>query len=208
MPKSLTQERASVREPDDRELSVLSEIWVELKGTESINRLARFLEQVRGTALEVVVEERIAQLERAGTSAKAAEWLREARPILAQVKTLYERMGWKQGGPAPDARHFEADLQSLIRSLPPVPQGSDVVHITNMLDEYINVKLHHGLPIPDDYTLTSVFPLPGSRWGPALDRVEACLRPGVHSNYYNREGFGRLSEGLIVEPELIFKQHS
>jgi hypothetical protein len=206
VPQLPTQERVSVREHDDRELSVLSEIWIELKKTESINRLARFLEQVRGTTLEVVVRERIAQLERAGTSAQTADWLREARPILEQVKTLYERMGWKQAGPAPDARKFEANLEFLIQSLPPVPQGSDVVHITNTLEEYINVTLHHGLPIPDDYTLASVFPLPGSKWGQALERVEACVRPGVRSNRYHREGYGDISAGLIIEPDVIFKK--
>jgi TIR domain len=192
-------------EGEPRDLSVLQAIWTELKSTDSLDRLGRFLEQVRGTALDVAVEERIAKLERASTTVKTADWLREARPILEQVKALYDSMGWKQYGPKPDPRRFENNLRLLIESLPPLPDDTDVVHVANVLDEYLNVKLHHGLPIPDDYTLESVFPLPNSRWGDSLQRVKACRRPGVHSRRYDREGFGEIGEGLLVQPVVDLK---
>lgn len=187
------------------DMSVFREIWADLRMTDSTDRLRRFLEQVRNTPLELAVEERIAHLEQLVVSTPTATWLRESRPWLERIKSLYQSMGWKQGGPKPDAGRFHASLRVLIEALPPVPEGSDIVTVANTLDEYLSVKLHHGLPIPDDYTLRCVFPLPGSQWGDDARKVAMCFRPGVHSTYYHREGFGELDDGLIVAPEIVFK---
>lgn len=189
-----------------RELSVLREIWSEVRSTENLERLGRFLEQVRGTPLELAVEERIERLESAQTSSITADWLRQARPVLERVKMLYETMGWSQNSREPDPDRFEMGLRLLIGSLPSVPVNADIIHIANVLEEHLNTKIHHGLPIPDDYTLTFVFPLPGSRWGEPLKTVKACLRPGVHSARYHREGCGGIREGLLVTPEMVLRE--
>lgn len=190
---------------DRRDLSVLHEIWLELRSSENLDRLGRFLEQVRGTALDVAVEERIEQLERTSTSTATARWLREARPVLERVKAVYEAMAWSQAGPAPDPSFLEANVKHLVASLPPVTPDTDVVNVATVLDDYLNTKLHHGLPIPDDYTIESVFPLPGSAWGEKRQRVELCIRPGLRSSRYHREGFGDLPEGMVVTPQIVFR---
>jgi hypothetical protein len=187
-----------------RDLSVLHDIWVELRSSENVDRLGRFLEQVRGTPLESAVEERLEHVEGARTTAGTADWLRQARPVLERVKTLYSTMAWRQSGPEPEAGEFEKELGLLLGAIPPVPDKADVIPIANVFEEYLNTKIHHGLPIPDDYTLTSVFPLPGSFWVESGKRVKACLRPGIHSSLYRRESYGGLSEGLLASPELVF----
>jgi len=189
-----------------RVLPVLGEIWAEVRSSENLDRLGRFLEQVRGTPLELAVEERIERVESDKTTSGTADWLRQARPVLERVKTLYGTMGWSQYGSEPAPDRFQMELRLLIRSLPPLPANVDVIHIANVLEEHLSAKIHHGLPIPDDYTLESVFPLPGSRWGEPLKRVKACLRPGVHSARYHREGYGGIGEGLLVTPEIVFHE--
>jgi len=191
---------------DHRELGVLHDIWKELRASKNLERLGRFLEQVRGTPLAIAVEERMEQLEGALTSTPTAVWLREARPILERVKEVYEAMAWSQTRPSPDPAFLEANARHLIASLPPVTPDVDVVAVANVLDDYLSTKLHHGVPIPDDYTLESVFPLPGSIWGESRARVKLCVRPGLKSSRYHREGFGDLPEGSIVTPEVVFEQ--
>jgi hypothetical protein len=194
----------SISADGGKNLSILRDIWMEVRTSENVDRLGRFLEQVRDTPFESAVEERIERLERARTTTGTADWLRHARPILEQVKELYARMGWRQNGPVPDPDVLEGGLRFLVSSLPPIPENSDVIHLAKVLQEYLNTKIHHGLPIPDDYTLTSVFPLPESYWGEPGQQVKACVRPGIHSSYYHREGFGSIREGLLVSPELVF----
>ena len=130
---------------DRTDLGVLYDIWQELKASKNIERLGRFLEQVRGTPLDVAVEERMEQLEGALTSTSTAGWLREARPTLERVKEVYETMAWSQAGPAPDPAFLEANVRHLIASLPPVTPNVDVVTAANVFGEYLNTKLHHGL---------------------------------------------------------------
>jgi hypothetical protein len=129
-----------------------------------------------------------------------------SRPTLERVKEVYEAMAWSQAGPAPDPGFLEANVRHLIASLPPVTQSVDVVSVANLLEDYLNAKLHHGVPIPDDYTLEPVFPLTGSVWGEARGRVKLCIRPGLKSRRYRREGFGDLPEGSIVAPEVVFEE--
>lgn len=189
---------------DRRDLGVLRDIWQELKASRNLERLGRFLQQVRGTPLDVAVEERIEQLEVALTSTRTATWLREARPTLERVKEVYAAMAWTQEGPAPDPAFLQSNLQHLIRSLPPLTPNVEVVSVLNVLNEYLNTTLHHGVPIPDDYTLEVVFPLPGSAWG-GRRRVKHCIRPGVSSREYNREGYGTLPTGIVVPPEVAYE---
>lgn len=190
---------------DTRELGILRDIWAELRTTENVDRLARFLQQVRGTPLDVVVEERISTLELAATSSKTAEWLRDARLVLEQVRLLYESMGWRQDSAAPDGACFVETLRRHVRSLPEITREVDPIRASNLLDDYLNAKIHHGQPIPDDYTIEAVFPFPGSRWGETLDRVAICRRAGVKSTEYVREGFGRIETGLLIEPEVEYR---
>jgi len=205
---SLPEGRNSHSAADRRELNVLHDIWLELRSSDNLERLRRFLEQVRGTPLDIAVEERIEQMEKASTSTPTARWLREARPLLERVKEVYEGTGWSQAGPAPDPARFEASLSHLIASLPPLASGIDVVNVATVLDDYLKTTLHHGVPIPDDYEITSVFPLPGSTWGSARQRVKLCVRPGLQSSKYHREGYGDLPEGLVVAPEIIFQNNT
>ncbi len=208
-PASLEQKRGNRPKRiafDGRDLDVLRDIWIELRTSESVDRLTRFLEQVRGTPLDLLVEERLAAIERTASSPKTADWLREARPILERIRHLYESMGWKQGATASDPRTFGDNLRALVLLLPPVNLETDVVRASNVFNEYLNTKIHHGQPIPDDYTLEAVFPLPGAQWGESLDRVAICRRPGVKSSEYIREGFGGIGTGLLVEPEVEFRK--
>jgi len=126
--------------------------------------------------------------------------------VLEQVKAVYAAMAWSQDGPAPDPAYFEANVRHLIASLPPVTKDVDVLSVVNVLDDYLNARLHHGVPIPDDYTIESAFPLPGSTWGTKRERVRLCIRPGLTSTRYHREGYGDLPEGIIVAPEVVFQQ--
>ena len=185
-----------------RQSSVLHDIWLELRTSTNLDRRGRFLEQVRGTPLDVAVEERIEQVEGLTTSAKTAEWLREARPILETFAPCDESMGWRQAGPAPDAKRFEAHLRMLIERYHRSRLVRTSSILSTVLTEYPSTTLHHGVPIPDDCTLTAIFPLPGSKWG-KTERVKACRRPGVSSSEYNREGFGEISSGTLVAPEVV-----
>jgi hypothetical protein len=170
----------------DRRTEVLLAIWQELKASTNLDRLRRFWEQVHGTPVEPLVEERIEALERQA-DAMSASWLKEARPVLSEIRRLYATMGWSQSGPLPDGTVFTGQLRGLVRSLPPLTSDVPMDEAEKLLKEYVATTIHHGLPIPDDYKIDPIIP-PG------------CVRPGIVVSYYQREGYGTLFQDVAFGP--------
>jgi hypothetical protein len=170
----------------ERDIRVLREIWDELKGSTNLDRLRVFWEQVRDTPVQLLVEERIENLERAAEPGSAG-WLKDARPFLSAIRQLYGSMGWSQYGPKADGRDFAGQLRGLVRALPPITNEVSREVASELLREYIATTLHHGLPIPDDYKLEPIIPAD-------------IVRPGIAVSYYPREGFGELFEDVAFAP--------
>jgi hypothetical protein len=195
---SATDEASS--QESDRNPQTLLAIWQDLKPSTNLDRLRRFWEQVRGTVVEPLVEERIEALERLSDT-MPADWLKAARPVLSQIGRLYAAMAWRQDAPV-SGDDFGDQLKTLVRSLPPIDPSAPTDEVKRVLNEYLSTTIHHGNPIPDDYTITPIIP-PG------------CVRPGLAVSYYNREGFGDLfwdvrfgppdparRHGVFLEPEV------
>jgi hypothetical protein len=187
------------------DIVVLHDIWTEMKGVENLSRLRRFLEQIRGTALEGVVEQRIENLERRQSDSNTAEWLKAARPMLSAIKALYQTMAWRQYGPYPNVKIFESNLRQLVSLLPPITKDIERSQIIGILEDGIETEIHQGHPIPDSYRFELIFPRSSSRFGHDNKTVEVCVRPGINVKCYSRrENFGDLTEGLLIDPELVF----
>jgi hypothetical protein len=98
--KGLMQSSIANGSSGSRDSSVLGEIWAEVRSSENLDRLGRFLEQVRGTPFESAVEEPVERVESAKTTSGTADWPRQSRPLLERVKALYATMGWNRKAPS------------------------------------------------------------------------------------------------------------
>ena len=131
----------------------------------------------------------------------ARTWLIEARPLLQRIAECFASMRWSD--PASDARRFETELKELVAELPPFLQPMHGHAVLPELERYLKQTVVHGAPVPDDFHYHVVLPEPGSMWG-APQRVSECLRPGLYVTTHKREGYGDLTVGILVEPQVEY----
>jgi hypothetical protein len=138
----------------------------------------------------------------------ADAWLAAARPILEKISGRFETMRWTEAGPAADADRFESDIKALKTELPILPEPVDMDKLGPELDRHLKKTIWHGTPIPDEYSYCVLAPKPGDMWGSLKwgepRRVAACLQIGLFVAVHVLEGYGRLSPGVLVEPEVKF----
>jgi hypothetical protein len=136
-----------------------------------------------------------------GSAKQNAEaWITLARPILSGINALINSMNDNQDETPRDSEPFERELRAMIASLPELPDPVDRPAIESELNHHLAEVINHGRPIPDEYTFRPTFPEPGSLWGSPPQQVKRCLRPGLEASERQREMYGGLSKGVLVEP--------
>lgn len=126
------------------------------------------------------------------------DWVQQARSVLLKFKPFYKELAWKQETPQMPVKAFIERLRGIVAELPPFPgpelrRTPSPIHRARILDvlrEHISDELAHGQPIPDSYRIEPVV-------------SELCLRPGIIITCWSdREGFGELNTGMVVDLEL------
>lgn len=193
---------SSVAPPQDpRDIKILHAIWQELRSSTNLDRLRLFLEQVRGTAVEPLVEERVETLEAEYSSTATATWLSRARDVLPRAKEAYRLVQWTQGGSQHEDQ-FEGELSAVVAALPPLDPNVDSDEAKRLLVQFIDGEVHSGMPIPDSYRIEVILPKSGEKYGDKV--VKFCRRPGVFVRCTsNREGYGYWGDSVIVPAEVI-----
>ena len=138
-----------------------------------------------------------------GSDTVTEDWIAQATPTLEEVRALFGTMKWSESEPAPEGSDFEACLITLVNKLPRLPEQADRRRLEKILEGYFNRKIYYGLPIPDSYYFTTVFPDRESMW---LDQrpIKSCSRIGLFVSKETLEGYGRLTEGVLIEPTLNY----
>jgi hypothetical protein len=130
-------------------------------------------------------------------------WMEVAQPTLDRISATFDSMRYDSAAPEPDVQGFTNSIKRLVGELPPLPSGPALQSIKPALEAALNRRLHHGRPIPDDYDFQIVLVENGALWEGDVP-VEQCLRVGLFCVKSVREGYGEMTTGMIVEPEVIY----
>lgn len=189
-------DQSSPTNKEDKEIQVLHAIWLELRESANLERLRFFLDQVRRTPIEQLVEERVELLEREYSSADTANWLRQAREALPQIRDATQFVQYPTD---PDTAKFDQQVRAAVAALPPLTRHVDIDEAEKLLSQFINRSFASGNPIPDSYEMKVVLPRPGQTY--KGKPVLLCARPGVAvEETVRREGYGPMGGYLVVEP--------
>ena len=143
--------------------------------------------------------------ENASRRIETERWIAEALPVLRLIEAHFATMAWNEAGPLPDGDLFEAKLKSLMAELPPVPWLADDEAIRAVCEPRIAKTIYHGLPIPDDYRYSVLFPEPITVGVGEAARTPKSFRLGLSVTEHIREGYGLLTSGTLVRSETIFE---
>jgi hypothetical protein len=137
-------------------------------------------------------------------AATARMWANDAQDVLQRIDARFDLMKWNAANP-PNAGVFESDIKRLVSEMPALPETASRAVLLLALNKCFHRSIFQGMPIPDEYQYIPIFPEPGSVLGRGGRLVAACIRIDLFVTVSTLEGYGELSTGVLVQPEVKYR---